>query len=108
MVKIVGSFEVNDWAHWKSGFDNHAEARDKAPVVRPRAPVIPLASTDLSLVVPPVAKEDRVKSPLPSRVMVVNAAALSSKLLLSDPPEDVAVIVSMPAILISVSLPPVT
>jgi hypothetical protein len=25
MVKIVGNFEVNDWAHWKNGFDNHAE-----------------------------------------------------------------------------------
>ncbi len=32
MVKIVGSFEVNDWAHWKSGFDNHAEAREKASI----------------------------------------------------------------------------
>ena len=26
MIKIVGSFKANDWAHWKSGFDNHAEA----------------------------------------------------------------------------------
>ena len=32
MVKIVGSFEVNDWAHWKNGFDNHAEAREKASI----------------------------------------------------------------------------
>ena len=32
MVKIVGSFEVNDWSHWKSGFDNHALAREKASI----------------------------------------------------------------------------
>ena len=32
MVKIVGSFEVNDWTHWKNGFDNHAEAREKASI----------------------------------------------------------------------------
>ena len=31
-IKIVGSFEVNDWAHWKSGFDNHAEAREKSSI----------------------------------------------------------------------------
>jgi len=32
MVKIVGSFEVNDWDHWKKGFDEHKEAREKASI----------------------------------------------------------------------------
>ena len=32
MVKIVGSFEVNDWAHWKKMFDEHAEPREAAGI----------------------------------------------------------------------------
>ena len=32
MVKIVGSFEVNDWVHWKKTFDAHSEAREKANI----------------------------------------------------------------------------
>ena len=32
MVKIVGSFEVNDWKHWKKSFDEHVEAREKAGI----------------------------------------------------------------------------
>ena len=32
MIKIVGSFEVNDWKHWKKGFDDHAEAREKVGI----------------------------------------------------------------------------
>ena len=32
MVKIVGSFEVNDWAHWKKMFDEHAEPRETAGI----------------------------------------------------------------------------
>ena len=28
MVKMVGSFEVNDWAHWKKMFDGHSEKRE--------------------------------------------------------------------------------
>ena len=31
-ISIVGSFEVNDWAHWKSSFDNHVGAREKAGI----------------------------------------------------------------------------
>ena len=32
MVKIVGSFEVENWDHWKKGFDDHAGAREKAGI----------------------------------------------------------------------------
>ena len=32
MVKIVGSFEVDDWVHWKKTFDAHSEAREKANI----------------------------------------------------------------------------
>ena len=32
MVKIVGSFEVENWDHWKKGFDGHAGAREKAGI----------------------------------------------------------------------------
>ena len=32
MVKIVGSFEVNDWAHWKKMFDEHSEPREAAGI----------------------------------------------------------------------------
>ena len=32
MVKIVGSFEVENWDHWKKGFDDHAGAREKAKI----------------------------------------------------------------------------
>ena len=28
MVKIVGSFEVKDWDHWKKAFDDHREPRE--------------------------------------------------------------------------------
>ena len=32
MVKIIGSFEVENWDHWKKGFDEHAEARLKVGI----------------------------------------------------------------------------
>ena len=32
MVKIVGSFEVNDWTHWKKTFDEHSAPRDEAGI----------------------------------------------------------------------------
>jgi len=32
MVKIVGSFEVENWDHWKKGFDEHSEARSKVGI----------------------------------------------------------------------------
>ena len=32
MVKIVGSFEVNDWAHWKKMFDEHSGPREAAGI----------------------------------------------------------------------------
>ena len=32
MVKIVGSFEVDDWVHWKKTLDAHSEAREKANI----------------------------------------------------------------------------
>ena len=32
MVKIVGSFEVGDWAHWKKMFDEHSEPREAAGI----------------------------------------------------------------------------
>ena len=32
MVKIIGNFEVNDWAHWKKMFDQHSNAREAAGI----------------------------------------------------------------------------
>ncbi len=32
MVKIIGNFEVNDWAHWKKMFDQHSNARGAAGI----------------------------------------------------------------------------
>ena len=32
MVKMVGSFEVNDWAHWKKMFDGHSSQRESAGI----------------------------------------------------------------------------
>ncbi len=32
MVKMVGSFEVNDWAHWKKMFDGHSGQREAAGI----------------------------------------------------------------------------
>ena len=32
MVKIIGSFEVENWDHWKKGFDEHSEARLKVGI----------------------------------------------------------------------------
>ena len=32
MVKIVGSFEVKDWGHWKKAFDSHSGPREVAGI----------------------------------------------------------------------------
>ena len=32
MVKITGSFEVENWDHWKKGVDGHSEAREKVGI----------------------------------------------------------------------------
>ena len=32
MVKMVGSFEVKDWDHWKKSFDAHKEPREAAGI----------------------------------------------------------------------------
>ncbi len=32
MVKMVGSFEVNDWAHWKKMFNGHSRQREAAGI----------------------------------------------------------------------------
>ena len=32
MVKIIGNFEVKDWAHWKKMFDEHSSSRETAGI----------------------------------------------------------------------------
>ena len=32
MVKMVGNFEVKDWAHWKKMFDEHSGPREAAGI----------------------------------------------------------------------------
>ena len=32
MVKLVGNFEVKDWAHWKKMFDEHSGPREAAGI----------------------------------------------------------------------------